>query len=307
MRKRVLTGIVLVAVLGLFFGLRQINTYLFDILLGVILICASGEVSRVFIRSNHYNNMTLVTLFPVFYYLGFLFTMQKELNFGYFLLIELGILAVFTLICVIWTLLDKKSRSNEQGEKSFKKYFWSKVFLTLFIMVYPTFLLGNMFILNHSADIGWFSEVISSILGLFLLILTFASTMLTDTFAYFVGSAVRGPKLCPFISPNKTISGAFGGLAGGIIAGLVAFAVANGISEFSLFFSNNNITIWIFLLYGVISSIVTQVGDIFASWLKRKARTKDFSSIFPGHGGFMDRCDGLSFNALITLPGIEPI
>lgn len=299
MKKRLLTGAILILILAMFIGLRQFNIYFFDIFIGIITIFSSAEVSRVFIRSHHFNNMSLVTIFPVFYYLGFMFSLQKQLNFGLFFLTELVILLVFVLICLIWTLLDRKSIKIEQESKTFKKYVLNKVGLTSFIYIYPTMLLGLLFTFNHAVDIGWFSELISNNLGLFLILILFAITTFTDTFAYFVGSALKGPKLCPLISPKKTISGAIGGLLGGIIASLIGFAIVSSINDFNSFFMLKNIQVWHFLILGFVGSIFTQLGDIFASWLKRKALTKDFSSIFPGHGGFMDRFDGLSFNSIV--------
>lgn len=301
MKKRLLTGIVLLAIIGLFFGLRQLNVYLFDILIGVILVCASAEISRVFIRSHHYNNMTIVTMFPVLYYLGFILSMQKNFNFGFFILTEFCIFVVMLIITLLWTILDKKTFNLEIENEKKSKYVLKKVLLTAFIMIYPTFLLGNMFILNHTVHLSWFNNGFSANLGLFLLITLFAITMATDTMAYLVGSLLKGPKLCPYISPKKTISGAIGGLVGGVVASILAFVIVNNIEVFNVFFANNNINIWLFVLLGFIGSIFTQAGDIFASFIKRKALTKDFSSIFPGHGGFMDRCDGLSFNAVVIL------
>ena len=301
MKKRLLTGIVLLSIIGIFFGLRQFNVYLFDILIGVILVCGSAEISRVFIRSKHYNNMTLATMFPILYYLGFVVSMQKGFSFGFFVLTEVCLLVVMVLITFLWTILDRKTYNAEIGDVKPSKYVAKKVFLTAFIMVYPTFLLGNMFILNHTMALNWFNSLFNSNLGLFLLLTLFAITMSTDTMAYLVGSLLKGPKLCPYISPKKTISGAVGGLLGGIISSIVAFIIVNNIEVFNTFFVTHNINIWAFVLLGFIGPIFTQIGDIFASWLKRKALTKDFSSIFPGHGGFMDRCDGLSFSAVVML------
>lgn len=300
MKTRVLTGIGILAVLGLFVGLRELNTYIFDFLIGVIVVCSAGEVSRVFIRTKHFNNMTIVTLFPICYYATFVCCFLGKLNFLSFCGIILAVIVILFAMTLLLAVLDKKTIKNEVGELN-KKYVLHKSFLTLFLMVYPTLLLGNLFILNHAGEISWFSTQLSSNLGLFLIVLLFAVSMMTDTMAYFVGSLLKGPKLCPFISPKKTYSGAIGGLIGGIIASIVCFFVANAFPSFNSFFSNNNIQFWIFLIYGVIGSVLTQIGDIFASWLKRKALTKDFSSIFPGHGGFMDRCDGLSFNLVAVL------
>ena len=156
-----------------------------------------------------------------------------------------------------------------------------------------------MFYLNHFNDLG-LTKHMSADNGLFLLVIMFVTTVMTDICAYFVGSAIKGKKLCPYISPNKTISGAIGGLVGAILGAFIVYFMFNSVPNFANVFAETNFNVWILLVYSIVASVFSQAGDIFASWLKRTARTKDYSTIFPGHGGFMDRCDGLSFNAVFT-------
>jgi phosphatidate cytidylyltransferase len=117
--------------------------------------------------------------------------------------------------------------------------------------------------------------------GLVAILFLFAVVWATDIFAYFVGRAVGGPKLAPAISPGKTRSGALGGAVGGVIAGvlLAGFAGADHLA-------------WLGLV-AFILSVVAQAGDLFESWVKRRHGRKDSSQIIPGHGGVMDRVDGL--------------
>jgi phosphatidate cytidylyltransferase len=102
----------------------------------------------------------------------------------------------------------------------------------------------------------------------------------TDTGAYFSGRAIGGPKIAPSISPSKT----WAGLGGGILAAaafLSAYANTTG-----------NLRWWL-PLAGAALAVVAQCGDFFESWMKRKAGVKDSGTLIPGHGGLLDRLDGL--------------
>jgi phosphatidate cytidylyltransferase len=117
--------------------------------------------------------------------------------------------------------------------------------------------------------------------GLIAVLFLFAVVWATDIFAYFVGRAVGGPKLAPAISPGKTRSGALGGAAGGVVAGLL-LAVAAGAGHLA----------WLGIV-ALVLSVIAQAGDLFESWVKRRHGRKDSSHLIPGHGGVMDRVDGL--------------
>lgn len=122
--------------------------------------------------------------------------------------------------------------------------------------------------------------------GLWTILFLFATVWATDILAYFVGRAVGGPKLAPSISPGKTWSGAFGGLAGGV-AGGIAVAAAAGVFR------------PVHIVIVVVLSIASQIGDLFESAIKRRYGVKDSSSLIPGHGGVMDRVDGLVAAAIV--------
>ncbi|ESX45485.1 phosphatidate cytidylyltransferase [Mesorhizobium sp. C416B] len=117
--------------------------------------------------------------------------------------------------------------------------------------------------------------------GLVAILFLFAVVWATDIFAYFVGRSVGGPKLAPSISPGKTQSGALGGAVGGVAAG-VLLAAAAGAGNLG-----------VLALVALVLSIVAQAGDLFESWVKRRHGRKDSSALIPGHGGVMDRVDGL--------------
>jgi len=303
MKQRVITSIILNVVVALIFVLRQfVSTYIFDALLCLVIIISANEVSRVFNRSGRLNDGTLITIYPVLEFIAFFFGMQSGLNMWYIILISIGIIILLMLVEMFVVLVSRKSLEQEYEKtkltKTFTEFCVNKVLLTGFIMVYPALLLSGLFFLNHVANFEYlnvarFGQVD---FGLFLLLLPILTTVATDTFAYFVGSLIKGPKLCPLISPNKTISGAIGGVLGGIIFGFGIYGifVACGLLEAVL-------PAYIIVIYTILASILSEIGDICASIIKRKARTKDYSSIFPGHGGFMDRLDGISFSVFFTL------
>jgi phosphatidate cytidylyltransferase len=125
--------------------------------------------------------------------------------------------------------------------------------------------------------------------GLAAVLFVFAVVWLNDTGAYFAGRAIGGPKLWPVVSPKKTWAGAVGGLIAGLIAGFVVAALS-GIS----------LTPGLAVV-AVLLSVASQAGDLFESWVKRHFGVKDAGTIVPGHGGLMDRVDGLVFGAGLAL------
>lgn len=131
-------------------------------------------------------------------------------------------------------------------------------------------------------------------MGLELLMWVFVVTWSVDIGAYFAGRTIGGPKLAPAISPNKTWSGLIGGMVaatlfGGLWAGLVFLPPA---------------LLWLAPPF----ALAAQGGDLFESWLKRRAGIKDSGSWLPGHGGALDRLDGLvvvaALTALATIVGL---
>jgi phosphatidate cytidylyltransferase len=119
--------------------------------------------------------------------------------------------------------------------------------------------------------------------GLTAILLMLAVVWLTDTGAFVAGRLVGGAKLWPAISPGKTWAGAIGGLAAGTIGGLVVAAV----------FARAPGVVLALVIVGI--SVAAQAGDLFESWVKRRFGAKDSSQLVPGHGGLMDRVDGLVF------------
>lgn len=316
MKKRIITGSVLFAGLAAIFAVRAfsgqlisqaLGLYFFDMFIALCAIIAVGEVSRVFLRSGQANYMNALVYYVIFVFITFNWANNAQFNFIQHLLVQLALIAVLFIGSFFVSYLNKKALNKNEnflasGESSYL-YSLKKAGLTTFIGVFPGLLISSLYLLNHIDYLGFNltqTAYVGVDLGLFLLVLMFLTTIFTDTFAYFVGRRVGGPKLAPFISPNKTISGAIGGIMGATIISVFVYVLFNFNASFNLAFLNAEVSIWYFVIYGVLASTVSQAGDLFFSKLKRKARAKDFSTIFPGHGGVMDRLDGVSFNSLFT-------
>ncbi|MGZ5279901.1 MAG: phosphatidate cytidylyltransferase [Pseudobdellovibrionaceae bacterium] len=121
-----------------------------------------------------------------------------------------------------------------------------------------------------------------------MLLIVFAG----DTFAYLTGMMWGDKKILPKISPKKTIVGSIGGLAGSAVAGALS----------GIFFLTH-VPLWGLIAVSILTGVVAQLGDLFESMLKRVANRKDSGSLMPGHGGVLDRLDGVLFGTPILLAG----
>ncbi|MBO5092339.1 MAG: phosphatidate cytidylyltransferase [Clostridia bacterium] len=121
--------------------------------------------------------------------------------------------------------------------------------------------------------------------GKYMYLIIFLSAWICDTFAYFTGRFFGKHKLIPAISPKKTIEGAIGG----IIFTFIAMMGYGCLLKFA--FKYDGISFVHLAILGVILPIVSQIGDLIASCIKRQYNIKDFGNVFPGHGGVIDRFD----------------
>ena len=127
--------------------------------------------------------------------------------------------------------------------------------------------------------------------GNILVWLVFLGAFMTDSCAFFAGKLFGKHKLCPNISPKKTIEGAVGGV---IVCGLGFLLFAFIINTFiSAYIGGAEMSYMLMFILGVIASFVAQIGDLTASLIKRQFGIKDFGKMFPGHGGMLDRCDSI--------------
>ena len=336
--KRIYTGLGIILALAVAFAFRLLTVWIFDAIMLVLACVAVWEVLRA--KTNPYiqdtknlpaakkeqlkrntptalNGIALVYLIPYIVVAYTIYAIGIATNFAIWLhfLMQIIVLGIFALYTMIMNYMDKEftkecTAKKEDLLKTSAKSAWEFVK----IVVYPFLLLFSLISLNHMGARatalpfeGATDTVTVPMVATFALLLVFVTSWFSDTFAYFTGKVLKGPKLLPqkfnYISPNKTITGFIGALFGGIVGALVTILilVQDG-SMIQAFFTDkigNNIQVQlVFIAIGLCSAIVTHAGDLYASWLKRKCGIKDFGNYLPGHGGAMDRLDGITFNAL---------
>ena len=150
-----------------------------------------------------------------------------------------------------------------------RKHTADSVTNTIFTFVYPQLFMA-LFYMLILANIGEYYRM----LVVFLMVLIPA--MFSDTFAYFIGMALGKRKLCPQISPKKTVAGSIAGIIGGTVGALLITV---------LFWGGKDILY--FMASGAILGTISQFGDLSASFIKRSLNIKDFGKILPGHGGIV--------------------
>lgn len=163
---------------------------------------------------------------------------------------------------------------------------------TVLPMAYPGFLFSMLASLQ---------DIPNAAMALAALLIAFFLASINDVFALFTGMALGKHKLSPEISPKKTIEGSIGGLiASAVFAMLVAWlldwAQAAGVAQaLRIGEAETEFSILGFAMMGVFAGAMSQIGDLTASLVKRHCGVKDYGTIFPGHGGIMDRFDGILF------------
>ena len=161
---------------------------------------------------------------------------------------------------------------------TFPKYHADQVAYSIFSFVYVPVLMSCIF---RAKMLPY---------GIFIYALIFFCSWSCDTFAYFVGRALGRHKMAPVLSPHKTIEGAVGGVCGSeLLCVRPAVLIHFLYPEESLY--------WQFALLGVCGALLSMVGDLAASAIKRNHDIKDYGNCIPGHGGIMDRFDSAIFTA----------
>ena len=259
--KRFLTGVI-VGVIALL--LLIVQGPLFRIAAAIVNVLAVWEMCNAFRSGGRRISRVLPVIFSVL-----TLPVYKLLGFGAMVPL-LGVFIALSFMCMIFT-----------GETGLEY-----VANTTFAMMYPGLLITLFYPLLDIEGALYVRFVSGTCL---------AVAMLSDVFAFLVGKRFGKKKLCPVISPKKTVEGALGGILGAVFA--VPFTdlvcrLITGDWTTSLPFVP-------FLLAAIFAGVVSELGDLAASIVKRECGIKDYSSVLPGHGGIMDRIDSILFCTIV--------
>lgn len=164
---------------------------------------------------------------------------------------------------------------------SYPKYRSEHVMLTFFGLFYVAFMLSYVYQIRMLEQ------------GAFLVWLVFLCSWGSDTCAYCVGMLIGKHKMAPVLSPKKSIEGGIGGIVGAaLLSALYAVAI-------NKFFAGTDLSPMLYAVIGAVGSVISQVGDLAASGIKRNHDVKDYGKLIPGHGGILDRFDSVIFTAPI--------
>ncbi len=309
MKNRIFTSVAIVITLVLLFVLKvYVSDYFFDAFFAIIACFAAYEMSRLLTKMGLYNYSLLSVIFPtlllvvnlVGLYLVEVFS--DEMWVLYSILIDIVLIVFVAFLAFLFCIMRRKKALNEMTVRNIKnsmsvsKFAFKKSLHTAITFIYPSFLFLCILFINHF-NILPFSKLedIDSNVSIFIVLTALLIPMITDTFAMLMGSLIGGKKLCPKISPNKTISGAVGGVLWCVLVSLCVYLIFGCIESFESFMSI--FPIWAYLLIVLFGSCLAQASDLFESIIKRKAEVSDSGTILPGHGGMLDRIDSYIFMA----------
>ena len=200
----------------------------------------------------------------------------KKRAFTSFILLFLVFLIFNNNVVLVYTLLVLGTLSSIEFINLCKKIFKTKFYSFISILLFVTYIFIFCFLFYYFLNISFLKYFIITLL---------LGCIASDAGGYFFGKIIKGPKLSK-LSPNKTVSGSIGSF---ILTSLVICTIMN------IIFNKFDLKI---LLLALLTSFSCQIGDLFFSYLKRKAKLKDTSNFLPGHGGILDRIDGI----LLGLP-----
>lgn len=272
MLKRAVTAIILV---GYAFAMLYLGTAVhygfLDALIMSFAFVGTYEMYHTFRKSEYKNSwgaplLLCVAIYPLWYFLGYK-----------------GILIALSLsICLALAVFTFKAEMELKD-----------LLATIFSLIYPMALVSLAFALSREFPCG----------GTFAISFAIFLPVFSDTFAYLVGSTLGKRKLCPSISPKKTVAGAVGGLLGSVLCAVTFFLLFDLYAVIPVgyvtFSDSVAVRAVVFVVLGIVGGVLAEIGDLAASRIKRSMNIKDFGNIFPGHGGVLDRLDSIMFTLVM--------
>lgn len=272
MLKRAVTAIILV---GYAFAMLYLGTAVhygfLDALIMSFAFVGTYEMYHTFRKSEYKNSwgaplLLCVAIYPLWYFLGYK-----------------GILIALSLsICLALAVFTFKAEMELKD-----------LLATIFSLIYPMALVSLAFALSREFPCG----------GTFAISFAIFLPVFSDTFAYLVGSTLGKRKLCPSISPKKTVAGAIGGLLGSVLCAVTFFLLFDLYAVIPVgyvtFSDSVAVRAVVFFVLGIVGGVLAEIGDLAASRIKRTMNIKDFGNIFPGHGGVLDRLDSIMFTLVM--------
>lgn len=272
MLKRAVTAIILV---GYAFAMLYLGTAVhygfLDALIMSFAFVGTYEMYHTFRKSEYKNSwgaplLLCVAIYPLWYFLGYK-----------------GILIALSLsICLALAVFTFKAEMEPKD-----------LLATIFSLIYPMALVSLAFALSREFPCG----------GTFAISFAIFLPVFSDTFAYLVGSTLGKRKLCPSISPKKTVAGAVGGLLGSVLCAVTFFLLFDLYAVIPVgyvtFSDSVAVRAVVFVVLGIVGGVLAEIGDLAASRIKRTMNIKDFGNIFPGHGGVLDRLDSIMFTLVM--------
>lgn len=267
MKNKVITGLIMFALLLGLIALSKIFPDAINIVIILFCILGTREMYRAIRKAGHK---------PIAYPLILIMVASYPMIYFYSLNGLILTLLLTFLIAFIWYVFDHKRN-------------FSDFMTTLFLAYYPCLMFMVALFLNMTY-------------GVLPILLAVGGAIGCDVFAYFGGSLIKGPKIFPKISPNKTYAGSIIGLFGGAFGAWVMYQIfevgkfpSNIIFSFGTIMNNPSLT---YALLGFCCAIFAELGDLGASKIKREVGIKDFSTAFRSHGGVMDRVDSILFSMI---------
>ncbi len=238
-------------------GVLYFNGIVFQLSILLLSVFAVKELTSAFKNIGHKPNLIVAIILMV----GLLSAVRIGMEMGevekyYFMQFTASLFCMFFFVTMFIDFVKSKSSIN--------------MMINLFSLIYIGFPMAMIMLIAHE--------------NLSRLFLIFIIAFSSDTCAYFSGSLLGKHKLAPSISPNKTKEGSLGAIVGTTVIIFIA-----------KYYYYTDMTYLAVIVYGVLGSILAQLGDLTASVLKRHAKIKDFGNVMPGHGGIMDRFDSIFF------------